>query len=229
MCTGSLNIMFDKIEKKSLTTVLVEYIKKEQSKSNKGRYWYRNVVIEISEPTDFSVKLCLDSVFQKFQGINISNYIRHIEVVKSDVISGNNAYFKNRKIYISNSLQKEQFIESLVHEIAHGLIKTNQQFFFDDNLLSEFIRKRRVLYSYLESYGYDVEQTYFLSLANNDSLKEYLKTNVGYNKLVHFASGLFPSINSITSPVEYVAEAFEMSLNGDAQYVASISPDCVPN
>lgn len=207
------------------TRVLVEYIKKEQKKTNLGKYWYQHVVIEISAPTEFSVKLCLDAAFQKFQGLKISKYIRHIEVVEKSVIAGNNAFFKDRKIYISNELEKEQFIESLVHEIAHGLIKTNQQYFFDNHLLSEFIRKRRALYSYLESYGYEVDQTYFLSLANNDMLKDYLKTNVGYNKLVHFASGLFATINSITSPVEYVAEAFEMSLNGDAQYVASISPE----
>jgi hypothetical protein len=207
------------------TRTLVEYIKREQKKTNLGKYWYKHVIIEVSAPTQFSVKLCLDSAFSKFQTLNISKYIKHIEVVERSVLSGNNAYFKRGKIYIANDLEKDTFVESLVHEISHGLIKSNQQFFFDNDLLSEFIRKRRALYSYLESYGYDVDQTYFLSLANNDMLKDYLKTNVGYNKLVHFASGLFPTINAITSPVEYVAEAFEMSLNGDAQYVASISPE----
>lgn len=210
----------------SLMNRLAEYIKKEQKgSSNLGKYWYKNVVIEVSSPTKYSVKLCLDKTFSRFYSVQIAKYIREIEVVESSVIAGNNAFFKDHKIYISSSLSEEQFVNSLIHEISHGLIKTNKKFFFDDLVLSEFIRKRKMLLYYLKAYKYDVDEMMFYNLINSDQLKDYLEKKVGYGKLVHFAAGLFPSINSITSPAEYVAEAFEMALTDDPRYIASISPE----
>jgi hypothetical protein len=82
-----------------------------------------------------------------------------------------------------------------------------------------------MLLYYLKAYKYDVDEMMFYNLINSDQLKDYLEKKVGYGKLVHFAAGLFPSINSITSPAEYVAEAFEMALTDDPRYIASISPE----
>ena len=137
------------------------------------------------------------------------------------------AMYSDGAIYISNDQYSASgMAEEIIHEISHSLEESDPARIYGDGLLeSEFLAKRRNLYSILKQEGYSVELGHFLEPDFSKDFDEFLYTIVGYPLLSSLTVNLFYSPYGATSLREYFANGFEAYYyHRDVNYLKKVSP-----
>ena len=138
-----------------------------------------------------------------------------------------NAFFYNKKIYISNSQDNlNDIVDDVVHEYAHVLEREYDDYVYSDKIIEdEFLFKRRQLERIIKYQGFDISEYDFDNLGYNKEFDNFLLNVVGYerfDKLTNY--GLFINPYAATSLKEYFATGFEEYILGDNRELQSISP-----
>lgn len=156
--------------------------------------------------------------FSEIEGIYIGQFP---ELIKRNL----NALYSDNAIYVSNDVfDTDDLIKNIVHEIAHAI---NQQYYEviedSDELLREFLHKRKQLKNILKINKYETEQD-FLNPEYDESFDNYLYQEIGYPVLNTLTTNLFVSPYGATSFEEYFANGFEHYYINDYISVKSVSP-----
>jgi hypothetical protein len=139
-----------------------------------------------------------------------------------------NAFYKDGAIYVNNEQDDdEDFIDYIVHELAHLTEKTFGAFIYEDERITrEFLGKRQRLFYMLKAEGYDVLPKDFMETEYSKEFDMFLFEEVGYPLLTQLTLGLFLTPYGITSLSEYFAESFEYFFLREPDYVKKITPAC---
>jgi len=114
-------------------------------------------------------------------------------------------------VYIDRDIKSnEELFLSLIHEIGHAVEENNFDLLYgDEQVIKEFISKRKALTRKLEVHGYDVSSFDIEELSYSKENDLFLLDYIGYDKLRSLISGIFLDPYSVTSLREYYATAFE--------------------
>tara|TARA_R100000234_G_scaffold112727_1_gene86657 strand:+ start:1931 stop:2638 length:708 start_codon:yes stop_codon:yes gene_type:complete len=218
------------ITRQHLEVYIAESAKK-ASKSQKEHYAYGDVLVLVKDPLseDIDLKYCLEAV-QKI-------IPRHLTYGLDSIIIGTfpefvdrqiNAFYRDGAIYVSNLQDdNEDFIDDIIHEIAHLTEKTYGALIYEDQkVLREFLGKRQRLYHILRAEGFSVEPKDFMETEYSRKFDDFLFQEVGYPLLTQLSLGLFLTPYGVTSLPEYFAESFEYYFLRDPDYVKKITPAC---
>tara|TARA_Y100001937_G_scaffold127045_1_gene198014 strand:+ start:17164 stop:17940 length:777 start_codon:yes stop_codon:yes gene_type:complete len=138
------------------------------------------------------------------------------------------ALYEDGAIYLTNDQDDEaDMFDDVVHEVAHAVEKNyGMEIFGDGQLETEFINKRRVLYSTLNAHGiHNLSMYDYINPEYDKKFDKFLYKTVGYDRLRHMVSGLFLSPYAATSVSEYWANGFEAIFTGeDPKYIKQICP-----
>ena len=139
-----------------------------------------------------------------------------------------NAFYRDGAIYVTNEQDDEEdFIDDVVHEIAHLVEKNYGSLIYEDQKITrEFLGKRQRLFHLLRAEGYDVQPKDFIETDYNQEFDMFLFKEVGYPILTQLTMGLFLTPYGVTSLSEYFAESFEYYFIRDPEYVRKITPSC---
>ena len=139
-----------------------------------------------------------------------------------------NAFYRDGAIYVTNEQDDEEdFIDDVVHEIAHLVEKNYGSLIYEDQKITrEFLGKRQRLFHLLRAEGYDVQPKDFIETDYNQEFDMFLFKEVGYPILTQLTMGLFLTPYGVTSLSEYFAESFEYYFIRDPEYVRKITPIC---
>jgi hypothetical protein len=192
---------------------------------------YGDVLVLIQDPPseELDVQYCLDKIQRTIPrslvyGLD-SIIIGDFSEFKEQQI---NAFYRDGAIYVSNVQDDdEDFIDDIVHEIAHLAEKTYGSLIYEDQKITrEFLGKRQRLFYILKAEGFDVVPKDFMETEYSKEFDMYLFHDIGYPLLTQFTMGLFLTPYGVTSLPEYFAEAFEYYFLKDREYVKKISPAC---
>ena len=179
-----------------------------------------------SLPEHISVTAVLESVVSRIpqhlcRGVDVV-YVGHFKDLKDREI---NAMYQDGAIYVTNEQDDdEDFLDDIVHEIAHAVEAEYPDFVYGDGkLFSEFMGKRKRLFDTLKSHKYDIDPIFKIDPSFNKEIDQYLYKVVGYEKLNNMTMGLFPSAYSSVSISEYFATGFEDYFIGDQR---TLKRDC---
>jgi hypothetical protein len=189
-------------------------------------YYIYNVPVFVLEPTKDSINI--GTFCQDIENILPAPLLKNVDVVYVGTfpeLKNKNAAFSDGGIYITR-LEPTNFdmIENFIHEVAHSLESDLGSFIYDENLMGEFLGKRKRLRSILEQEGYHIEPELYDSVEYNKGFDEFLANEVGYPLLLNLTMGLFVSPYGATSLQEYFANGFEKYFLEGPQAVQSISP-----
>jgi hypothetical protein len=138
------------------------------------------------------------------------------------------AVYEDGAIYLTNDQKSEEdMFDDVVHEVAHAVEKNFGMEIFGDGLVeTEFINKRRVLYSTLNAHGIKNLSMYdYINPDYDKKFDKFLYKTVGYDKLRHLVTGLYLSPYAATSLSEYWANGFEAIFSGeDPKYIKKTCP-----
>ena len=139
-----------------------------------------------------------------------------------------NAFYRDGAIYItSDQSNDEDFIDDVIHEIAHLVEKNYGALIYEDQkVMREFLGKRQRLFYLLKAEGFNVLPKDFMETEYSQEFDMYLFHEIGYPLLAQLTVGLFLTPYGITSLSEYFAEGFDHYFSKDRKYVKSISPTC---
>tara|TARA_R100000234_G_scaffold68472_1_gene41929 strand:- start:504 stop:1211 length:708 start_codon:yes stop_codon:yes gene_type:complete len=162
---------------------------------------------------------------------------RHLSYGLDSVFIGNfpefeerqiNAFYRDGAIYISNEQDdNEDFIDDVVHEIAHLTEGTYGSLIYSDQKLTrEFLGKRQRLFYLLKAEGFDVQPKDFMQVEYSQEFDMFLFEEVGYPLLTQLTIGLFLTPYATTSLSEYFSESFEGYFLRDRKSVKEITPSC---
>ena len=214
---------------------MIEYIRESVEKhNNERREWsiFDGVQLFIKDrpPEDVSIEEIILTLEEKIPysfttGLDVI-YIGDFEQLKQ---RGVEAVYENGAIYISNQQPNEyEFVESIVHEIAHSLEEIASSLIYTDGVIEdEFLGKRKRLWSIMKAHNFVGQKHYasFEQLDYSEHLDRFFYEDVGYEVMSSLTMGLFMSPYGATSLREYFANAFEhFFLTDDKKYVKQISP-----
>lgn len=136
-----------------------------------------------------------------------------------------NAMYENGAIYILNEQDDDaDFLDDIVHEIAHAVEAEYPDVIFQDGkLFNEFMGKRKRLFDILKSHDHNIDPIFKIKPDFDKKIDQYLYKVVGYKKLNNMTIGLFPSAYSSVSMNEYFATGFEDYFIGDRR---TLKRDC---
>jgi ribosome-binding ATPase YchF (GTP1/OBG family) len=162
--------------------------------------------------------ISIESVLKKISKIIPKRFLLKIDMVyvgDFDFLKKRNinASFEDGTIYLSNKQDTdEDILDDLIHEIAHAVEKSYDDIlYYDGRLEAEFLHKRTKLYQELSAYDEKPpDKSLFYDVNYNEKLDDYFFQQIGYEKLQHFISGIFPNCYSVTSLSEYFATGFEI-------------------
>ena len=210
------------------------YISESSSRARsaqKERTLYGDVLVLVKDPLSDNVDLeySLEKIEQAIP--------RHLAYGLDSVIIGIfpefekrqiNAFYRDGAIYVSSEQDDDDdFIDDVVHEIAHLAEKTYGAFLYEDqNITREFLGKRQRLYYMLKAEGYPVSQKDFMETEYSQEFDMFLFEEIGYPLLTQLTLGLFLTPYGVTSLSEYFAESFEYFFLRDREYVKKITPAC---
>ena len=139
-----------------------------------------------------------------------------------------NAFYREGAIYVTNNQDDdEDFIDDIIHEIAHLVEKNYGSLIYQDQKVTrEFLGKRQRLFHTLRAEGYDVQPKDFMETDYSQEFDMFLFKEIGYPALTQLTMGLFLTPYGVTSLSEYFAESFEYFFVRDPQYVKKITPSC---
>jgi len=207
---------------------LLEYIS--ESLKHTGIYYFSNdIPVWTEDPLPDSINL--DKVFSSVNRKVPSAYLKYIHAVRIGMFDEMhdrdlNALYKDGVLYISNIQDNdEDMIDDMIHEIAHAVEQHNHDLIYgDEEILLEFLGKRKRLHDLLKSEGYNVTIDQFLTVQYDYDFDMILFQDIGYPVLSTLTAGLFLGAYSITSLNEYFATGFEEYYLGDKRDLKKISP-----
>jgi len=140
-------------------------------------------------------------------------------------LNNKNAAYAHGAVYISaDEPTSFDMIENFVHEVAHSLEPQHGFQIYDDELINEFLGKRRRLRSILEAEGFYINPLLYDYTEYNQKFDNFLANEVGYPTLLNLTGGLFVSPYGATSVQEYFANGVEKFYLDSPQKVQQISP-----
>jgi hypothetical protein len=137
------------------------------------------------------------------------------------------AVYKDASIFITSKQDSEDdMVDDLVHEVAHSVEELfNERIYSDGLIRSEFIQKRKKLWSLLKDKGFSLDLDTCLGVKYNKEFDEFLYKQVGYPMLSIITSNLFYSPYGATSLREYFANGFEaFFMKEDVSRLKRVSP-----
>ena len=183
------------------------------------------VIEDLPETIDLSqvvskIESSLPKVF--LVGINEIR-IKHLEEFDRRQI---NALYKDGILYITSKQDNaDDFIDDIVHEIAHHLeTRYLEEIYKDKSLEKEFLKKRNMLTFELASEGYDIPKGFKTEIKYSNEIDMFLYKRVGYKSLRSFGGGIYISPYSATSLREYFAVGVEHFYLKDSYELKKISP-----
>ena len=189
-------------------------------------YYIHNIPLFILSPVPESVDI--PSFCQEVEDTLPASLLQNVEVVyvgDFKELDGRNAAFTNGAIYIiANEPTNFDILENFVHEVAHSLEAVRGWDIYDDNLINEFLGKRKRLRSILEAEGFEINPLLYDMTEYNKKFDEFLSDVVGYPTLLNLTMGLFVSPYGATSMQEYFANGFEKFFLDSPRLVRDISP-----
>lgn len=210
------------------------YITESNKRSKNSQKEYRfygdvSVLVKDSLPENINLQFCLKRIENTIPSHLIygldSIFIGEFPEFKDRQI---NAFYREGAIYISNQQDNDDdFIDDLVHEIAHLVEDTyGATIFQDQKLARELLGKRQRLFYLLKAEGFQVQPSDFTNTEYSYDFDMFLFKEVGYDMLSFLTAGLFISPYSATSIAEYFAEGFEAYFLGDRTELKNTSPEC---
>ena len=194
-----------------------------------GFYSFNSIDLYIINPLPENINV--SSVLSKLVSRIPLHLCRGVDVVYvgkfKDLIDREvNAMFQDGAIYVSNQQDNdEDFLDDLVHEIAHAVEAEHPEIIFQDGkLFTEFMGKRKRLFDIMKSDGYNVDPVFKIKSEFDKKIDYFLYKQVGYEKLNMMTLGLFPSAYSSTSMSEYFAIGFEDYFIGDHRLLKKECP-----
>lgn len=212
----------------------LDYIKESHNRSLDQRVEYDmgeyiQVFIKDKIESDFDIQSAIHKIYTYIPAHLFSEidtiYIGMFDQFKK---METNAMYKNGAIYVSNIQDDAQdFIDDIIHEIAHSLEEPyGYKLYGDKELEREFMQKREKLYNILKAEDLNPDKELFMNPTYTIRLDSYLYETVGYDRLNFIAAsyGLFSSAYSATSLREYFANGFEYYFLDDRTYLREICP-----
>jgi hypothetical protein len=212
----------------------LDYIKESHNRSLDQRVEYDmgeyiQVFIKDKIESDFDIQSAIHKIYTYIPAHLFSEidtiYIGMFDQFKE---METNAMYKNGAIYVSNIQDDAQdFIDDIIHEIAHSLEEPyGYELYGDKELEREFMQKREKLYNILKAEDLNPDKELFMNPTYTIRLDSYLYETVGYDRLNFIAAsyGLFSSAYSATSLREYFANGFEYYFLDDRTYLREICP-----
>ena len=212
----------------------LDYIKESHNRSLDQRVEYDmgeyiQVFIKDKIESDFDIQSAIHKIYTYIPAHLFSEidtiYIGMFDQFKE---METNAMYKNGAIYVSNIQDDAQdFIDDIIHEIAHSLEEPyGYELYGDKELEREFMQKREKLYNILKAEDLSPDKELFMNPTYTIRLDSYLYETVGYDRLNFIAAsyGLFSSAYSATSLREYFANGFEYYFLDDRTYLREICP-----
>mgnify|MGYP003116436143 CR=1 FL=1 len=197
-------------------------------KDMNGYYSFNNMDLYVMNPlpNDVDIASVLSTVANRIplhlcQGVDVV-YVGQFKDLKKREI---NAMFQDGAIYVTNEQDdNDDFIDDIVHEIAHSVEAEHPNLIYEDGkLFTEFMGKRKRLYSILKTHKYNIDPIFKTRPEFNKEIDQYLYKVVGYEMLNTLTIGLFPSAYASTSMSEYFATGFEDYFIGDRK---GLKKDC---
>mgnify|MGYP003119374224 FL=1 len=199
--------------------------------AHKEHTLYGDVMVLVKDPLpdDVDLAYCLDVIERTIP--------RHLSYGLDSIFIGDfpefrerqiNAFYRDGAVYISNNQDDDDdFIDDIVHELAHVAERTyGSEIYSDQKIAREFLGKRQRLFYLLKAEGFKVSPKDFMEVEYSKDFDMFLFQEVGYPLLTQLTIGLFLSPYSITSLAEYFAESFEYFFLKEQEYVKTISPSC---
>tara|TARA_Y100000114_G_C11758956_1_gene328439 strand:+ start:2038 stop:2721 length:684 start_codon:yes stop_codon:yes gene_type:complete len=205
---------------------VIKYLKEK----NQNNFSISGIEIRIKdEIKNFSVKEAITKSFALLPDVLYSN-IRSINIGQFKQLNDRdlNALYTNKNIYITNNQNSiSDFMDDLIHEIAHLVDEEYNSLIYSDNRIKEeFSLKRKKMWSILKNRGFELDLKYFLMLQYNKEFDKFLYLNIGYPALGVMTSNIFYSPYAATSLKEYFANAFEgFFFHKDVDKIKKISPE----
>ena len=200
-------------------------------KTQKEYVFYGDILVLVKDPVAEGIDLqyCLHKIEELVP--------KHLVYGLDSVIIGTfpefeerqiNAFYKDGAIYVSNLQDDEEdFIDDVIHEIAHLVEKTyGAPIYEDQKITREFLGKRQRLFYLLKAEGFAVEPKDFMETEYSKEFDMFLFQEVGYALLTQLTMGLFLTPYGVTSLPEYFAESFEFFFLKDRDYVRKLAPEC---
>ena len=192
---------------------IIEYIVNKETSLERAIYIHKVPVIVKAPPPSISIRRASKQITKLIPSIFFMGLKK---VVITDLASSYedkpfNAFYSNNTIYVSYRIESEtNFIDDVVHELAHHVEKHFYKLIYaDEEAKEEFIKKREKLFIGLKSYGMRPPAELQLKTEYDAEIDKYLYKELGYEKLFNFTNGLFLTPYSTTSLKEYFAIAFE--------------------
>lgn len=135
--------------------------------------------------------------------------------------------YMNGAIFLSNEIaDNDVFIKSIIHELAHSVEKIfGREIFGDQEIIEEFISKRKQLQDILESHKLYCDPRLYIQFDYSRIFDDFLYKTVGYDRLSQLTTKLFITPYAATSLREYFANGFEhYFVDENPKYLKSISP-----
>lgn len=155
-------------------------------------------------------------------------FLRNVEMIyigDFPELTDRNAVYLDGAIYITNREPTiDDFLENIVHEVAHSLEESGDVDLYANSLKNEFLSKRLKLKQILDGAGYHRDVEEYLDIDFSSSFDDFLAQEIGYPELVALTMGLFVSPYGATSLKEYFANGFEHYIVDNPQLVKKISP-----
>ena len=201
------------------------------SAAQKERTIYGDILVFIQDPLSEGIDLryCLEQIEEAIPRVLVYGLDSIIigsfpEFAERQI----NAFYRDGAIYVSNLQDDDDdFIDDIVHEIAHLVEKTYGALIYEDQKITrEFLGKRQRLFYLLKAEGFDVAPKDFMQTEYSKEFDMYLFQEVGYPLLTQLTLGLFLTPYGVTSLPEYFAESFEYYFLKDREYVKKLSPAC---
>ena len=129
-------------------------------------------------------------------------------------------------MYIDNEQDdNKDLIDDIIHEVAHNLeIIANNEIYSDNEIIKEFLAKRRKLFNILIANGFNPPENFEMELKWDEGIDRFLYKDVTYDIMRKIANGLFVTPYGATSLREYFANGFESYYLGKIHRVRKVSP-----
>jgi hypothetical protein len=194
---------------------------KDRKLFNKIYIWEKDAVpdeVDIDKALAIIANKIPKHFFADVEGIYIGQF--------PELINRNlNALFSDNAIYISNNIvDTDDLIKNITHEVAHAINESYYEIIEEsDELLREFLLKRKQLKNILQINKYETKQD-FTNPEYDEQFDEYLYQQIGYPVLNTLTVNLFVSPYGATSFQEYFANGFEHYYLNDYIAVKTVSP-----
>ena len=201
-----------------------------RAKNLKDQYALKEIEIFIKDklPSEIDADFVFKYVAQRIpdhllHAIDII-YVGDFEHLRRNQVT---AMFQDGAIFITNNQDNDlDFIDDLIHEIAHSNEKVYAHLIYeDDRLEHEFKLKRAELYRRLKDLdAYHVPLNLVSEINYDRQIDDFFYKTVTYPVLAQMTAGLFITPYAATSIREYFAKGFEEFYLGDKKRLKSSCP-----